>query len=214
MFTSPPNLTDYLTFLYQVVGIPEDNFPSVTGTAAAGSQTTLTDTAQAWTVNQWARSIVSDSTQGEMATVISNTSTTLTFAALSNPVLAGDGYLVGPQALLASFDVAMAIVNQILVCAPTLYVLAVYNLGADRLINYAPDVAGQSYFKDLRRDFRLTQVSVGVPSAASDQGTATGILNPEFMKTMTLADLQTLKTPYGREYMGIALSVGTLWGLS
>lgn len=216
MFTNPttPNATDYLAFLYGTVGIPEENFPSTAGVATGGSLTTLSDTSQTWTVNQWGGYVLSDTTQRQSLSVLSNTSTQLTFAAVTLPVNAGDAYLVTPPVLLASLTIALATVNDMLTCTGVMYVLAVYNLAADRLINYASDVPGQTYFKDLRKGFRLNDVSVGVPSAASDQGTAVGILNPEFMKTMTLADLQTLKTPYGREYMSIALSVGTLWGLS
>lgn len=218
MWTKPttPNLTDYLSFLSNVVGIPGSNFPSVTGIATGGSQTTLTDSLAVWTINQWKGSIVNDSTQGVTASVLSNTSSILTFAALANPIAVGDTYLIAPQALLTTFNIAMATVNDTLACASAdLYVLAVYNLATDRLINYAPDVGGQTFFQDQRTKFRVLDVSVGVPSAASDQGTAVGILNPEFMKTMTLQDLQTLKTPWGRAYMGIALDYGSnLWGLS
>lgn len=99
--------------------------------------------------------------------------------------------------------------------APTLYVLAVYNLAADRLINFATDVTGQTYFQDWRKALRINEVSVGVPSSASDGGTATGILNPEQLERLTLLDLSTLKTPFGRTYMGFAQAYGTtIWGLS
>lgn len=216
MFTSPPNLTDYLTFLTNVVGIPSANFPSVVGAATGGSVTTLNDTAQTWAVNQWVGYVLSDTTQGVNASVLSSTVTQLTFAALTLPVNAGDAYLVAPSVLLGSLTIALNTVNEMLNCASsTMYTLAVYSLATDRLINYAPDVQGQTFFQDLRKQFRLLDVSVGVPSAASDQGTAVGILNPEFMKTMTLGDLQTLKTVYGRRYMELALNYGpSLWGLS
>jgi hypothetical protein len=41
-----------------------------------------------------------------------------------------------------------------------------------------------------------------------------GLLNPEAMKTFTLANLQNLKTPWGREYLAIAQRAGTTWGLT
>lgn len=217
MFTNPttPNATDYLAFLYGTVGIPRENFPSASGTAMSGSSTTLTDSSAAWLVNQWAAYNLDDLTQGETSIVISNTSATLTFAAMPLAVAPGDAYLIAPQWLFTTLAVAQGIVNEVLSClqAP-LYVLAVYNLATDRLINYASDVAGQTFFMDQRTKFRLLDVSVGVSAAASDQGTAVGILNPEVMKNFTLANLQYMKTPWGREYLGIAQSVGTLWGLS
>jgi hypothetical protein len=40
------------------------------------------------------------------------------------------------------------------------------------------------------------------------------MLNPEVMNNLTFADLQTLKTPWGRIYLGIAQDVGTLWGVT
>ena len=114
-----------------------------------------------------------------------------------------------------SFQVAMATVNDQLGCAsPLMYTYAVYNLAADRLINYAPDLPNQSYFKDLRKDMRIDQPSVGVVSASADESTSTTLLNPEQMKYFTLRDLQMLKTPYGREYLGLAQSIGTVWGLT
>lgn len=121
------------------------------------------------------------------------------------------------QIIPVSLAIACETVNPALLVVPTLYTLAVYNLAADRLINYAPDQPTQTYFKDLRgpKQLNLNSVSVGVPSATADQGTSAGILNPEFMKTMTLLDLGTLRTNPGRAYMEIALQYGSsIWGAS
>lgn len=78
------------------------------GTATAGSTTTLTDTAQAWTVNQWANyavNIVFGTGKGQVMRIKSNTATVLTFY---KPVLMewGNGvaadatsvYIIGPDA--------------------------------------------------------------------------------------------------------------------
>lgn len=117
--------------------------------------------------------------------------------------------------IVTSLAIAQEIVNEQLACAsPRMYTLAVYNLATDRLINYAPDVQNQTYFQDLRKDMKINQPSVGVVSSSSDESTSTTLLNPEQMKYFTLRDLQMLKTPYGREYMGLAQSVGTIWGLT
>jgi hypothetical protein len=115
-----------------------------------------------------------------------------------------------------TFHLALDIVNEALAHASTtIYALAVYNLGADRLINYGMDPDDQSFFKDARSKFRTNEVSVGVAAAVGDQGTSLGILNPEQMKLFTLQDLQTLKTPYGRQYMAFAQMYGrSLWGLT
>lgn len=218
MFATPtkPNISDYLAFIYSM-GVPAPNFPSATGTATGGSTTTLVDAAATWTANQWAGYVVQDLVLGCPVSIVSNTTTTLTFATpLSLPVLAGDKYLIGSQWLFTTYTVAIETVNDLLcIASATLYVLALYNLGLDRLLNYAHDVTAQTYFKDQRTTYGLYNVKVGVPSSSADQGTSTGILNPEFMKTMTLGDLQTMKTPYGRRYMEIAQSFGVEpWGMS
>lgn len=144
-----PNITDYTTFLYDHVGIPEDNLPS------------------------------------------------------DAPIIA------------TSLQIAQDIVSfAILRASADLYTLAVYNLAADRLLNYAPDVANQTWFRDQRKKMRLMELSVGVPTSVSDNGTAVGVLNPEALKNLTLANLQMLKTPCGRAYLEIAQSWGTIWGVS
>lgn len=96
----------------------------------------------------------------------------------------------------------------------SMYDIAVYNLGGSLLINYAQDQPGRDYFTKARATFSINQFSSGVNASASDSGTSTSNLNPEFMKRLTLQDLQTLKDPYGRRYLMIAQSTGTLWGLS
>lgn len=126
-------------------------------------------------------------------------------------------YQLPPQSGVIAITLAVAqeIVADILGSASgVMYAFAVYNLAADRLVNYAPDQESQTFFADMRKKYLINNPAVGVVSASSDQGSSTSLLNPEQMKNMTLMDLQTLKTPWGREYMGIAQSIGTLWGLS
>lgn len=219
MFTNPtaPNLQDYLSFLYGTVGIPQANLPSVTGVATGGDTGFLEDDTQDWTANQWVGFLITDVTQGASSSVVGNDDTRLFFAtALPDPVQLADAYLVMPSVVEISLSIAQEIVNPVLQSVSAqIYLLAVYNLAADRLINFAQDVPDQSYFLDLRTTLRLTNVSVGVSSSVNDQGTAVGILNPEQMKFFTLQDLQTLKTPYGRQYMAFAQMYGrTTWGVS
>jgi len=118
-------------------------------------------------------------------------------------------------AIQMSFQVALETVNTAIAQASCqIYALAVYNLAADRLLNYANDLPGQSYFTNLRKDWNLTAPVVGVASSGSDAGTSSSWLNPKQLETLTLSDLQTLKTPYGRQYLGFAQAYGTLWGLT
>lgn len=116
-----------------------------------------------------------------------------------------------------TFCVARDIVNQAFRCLPMQYAWAVYNLAGDRLINYAPDQPGQTYFADIRGadGYNVSAFVPGVVSGASDVSTGDSLLNPDFMKGLTLGDLQNMKTPYGLAYLAIAQDYGpAAWGLS
>jgi len=204
-------------------------------------------------------------------------------------------YLPTTEPVIATaFNVAMSIVNPALACIDSsIYALAVYNLAADNLLNYAPDqvatitgltwasgtatattltahgfatgdtllisgnaplaynsqpgpaqsvlgtqivvtgadtftypiasnpgtftqggTAAEIYFLSLRQRFNLTGFTGGVIASSADESTSQSLLNPEFMKGLTLGNLQNLKTPYGRQYMAFAQDYGQLWGLT
>ena len=130
------------------------------------------------------------------------------------------------------FDDALNTVNEALACVPnmsavggwTTYTKAVYCLAADYLINWEQDSptapivdAGPpplQYWASLRKQYGCLNFVPGVVSSTSDQGTSTSLEVPDAFKNFTIANLQNLKTPYGRAYLGIAQSWGTLWGLS
>lgn len=121
-----------------------------------------------------------------------------------------------------TLGVACEVVNRFLEMAPLSYSLAVYNLATDRLVNFAPDVPGQTYFQDLRTTYGLApkagkaySTSVGVVSETHDESTGVTLVTPESLKNLTLGQLQNLQTPWGATYLGIAQAYGsTLWGLS
>jgi hypothetical protein len=107
-----------------------------------------------------------------------------------------------------------------------MYALAVYNLGGDTLINYAQDVQppvpyetpGNNdelpFFAYQRQKYKVSDFTPGVVQAASDEGTSTSLVVQKAAENFTLANLQNLKTPWGRAYLAIAQSVGSLWGLN
>ena len=74
--------------------------------------------------------------------------------------------------------------------------------------------ASETYFATLRRQFNIGGFRAGVISASNDESTGESILNPEFMKTLTLGNLQNLKTPWGRQYLAFAQDLGSVWGIS
>ena len=211
-----PNLTDYLSFVIGEISNPSVNLPSAAGAATSVTQSSLTDTTQTWTTNQWANCWLYDSTANVTVPITGNTATTVNFATQTAPLAVGDAYVIMQPIVYTSFTVAMAIVNDALAQAtPLTYVLAVYNLAMDRLVRFAPDQENQTYFSGLRTQFGLVGTSVGAVASASDQGTSASIANPEWMRQMTMRDIQTLRTPWGREYMGFAQAWGPfVWGLS
>ena len=87
------------TFLSGAEGYPVAS-ALVSSTATSGTTTTLTDTSQSWTANQYAGDellITGGTGAGEHATVASNTATTLTFSAPATAPASGSTYEIGVQ---------------------------------------------------------------------------------------------------------------------
>lgn len=122
---------------------------------------------------------------------------------------------VGSTVICQVFETARRIVLHALRCIdPFLYMMAVYNLAASLLIQFAPDQPGSTYFADYRAKYGIGTFTPGVISSSSDSTTSQSWLNSDFMKNLTLADLQNLKNPYGQAYLMIAQSYGAIWGLT
>ena len=99
--------------------------------------------------------------------------------------------------------------------AVSMYTLAVYNLAADNLVNFAQDQPGCDYFNDLRNKFNTYGFVSGVIQSGGDEGTNESMVIMDAAKQFTMANLQQLKTPWGRQYMAFAQSYGpTTWGIS
>lgn len=107
----------------------------------------------------------------------------------------------------------------------TIYVLAVYNLGADNIFNFAqdlpdaPPVDGSDpalpFFKWSRKQWNIYGFVSGVIQASNDEGTGQSMVVQEAAKNFTLANLQQLKTPWGRQYLAYAQSYGpSTWGMT
>jgi hypothetical protein len=97
---------------------------------------------------------------------------------------------------------------------PTIFCQAVYNLGGAFLCDFAQDDPPQTYWTDLRKNLGINSFSPGVIQSASDQGTSSSLMIPDFMKGLTLMDMQLLKTPWGRAYLMIAQAWGSVWGIT
>jgi hypothetical protein len=117
--------------------------------------------------------------------------------------------------IIMSYNTSLTIVNLDLACIDTfIYQQAVYNLASDTLLNYAPDQIGQDYFATIRKTWGINGFVPGVITSSSDESTSESLLNPDFMRGLTLGNLQNIKTPYGRTYLSYAQDYGQLWGMS
>jgi hypothetical protein len=113
------------------------------------------------------------------------------------------------------FNLAMATVNITLSqVGGGIYSQAVYNLAGDFLVHNSQDQPGQTFFTDTRATFHLNDFVAGVVNTASDVSTSDSLTVPEQFNNFTIADLQNLKTPWGRQYLAIAQKYGNLWGIS
>jgi hypothetical protein len=101
--------------------------------------------------------------------------------------------------------------TQIVVTGATTFV---YSIAANPGALAQAGTASGLFFANLRQRFNCSGFVPGVISASNDETTGQSILNPDFMKTLTLGNLQNLKTPYGRQYLALAQDYGQVWGLS
>jgi hypothetical protein len=127
----------------------------------------------------------------------------------------------------ATYNLSLDVVNIFLSQAPQVgsasypnqYALAIYNYGGDRIINFATDdpinpymypkvIPPTPYFEYLRTKFKIDTFASGLITYAGDVTTTASFQVPDWAKAMSVADLQTLKTPWGRTYMGIASQYG------
>ncbi len=89
-----------------------------------------------------------------------------------------------------------------------------YPLAANPGAATVPGQSAESFFVNLRASWKITAFVPGVIASSSDESTSESLLNQDFMKTMTMSDLQRLKTPFGRTYMAIAQEYGGIVGIS
>jgi hypothetical protein len=128
-----------------------------------------------------------------------------------------------------AFNVATSLANLKLNAAGgPIYMLAVYNLATDNLINWVPPSNPVIYYPDVtdddgdkieymtyvRQKYGINQFTPGVINASADEGTSASYEVLDQYKGYTLANLQQLKTPWGRQYLAFAADVGSLWGMS
>jgi hypothetical protein len=129
---------------------------------------------------------------------------------IANPWFACVGRTLAPQIVIPG-------VPQV-----SIYTLMVYNLAGSNLINYAQDVPDAPpvkgselpYFAYLRDKWDINGFVSGVIQDSHDETTGNSMVVQEAAKNFTLADLQYLKDPWGRQYLAFAQRYGTLWGIT
>lgn len=144
-------------------------------------------------------------------TILPDTSPVISMAlsvalAIVNPALNAVGYTPGIEGTVPV----------------SIYTLAVYNLAGDNLINYAPDLGspppvyldGLPFFAYMRQQFNTSGFVSGVIQSAADESTSESMVVMEAAKNFTFANLQNMKTPWGRTYLGFAQAYGDIVGIS
>lgn len=123
-----------------------------------------------------------------------------------------------------AYAVALEIANVgVQLASALIYQLMVYNLAGSNLINYAqdrsgaPNVTGSDlpFFANARKQWNLLGFVSGVIQSTNDESTGGSLVVQDAAKNFTLANLQQLKDPWGRQYLAFAQSYGpSVWGLS
>ena len=125
-----------------------------------------------------------------------------------------------------AYDTSLATVNlQIQTVPGPFYLQAVYNLGGYYVLSWAQDPTppipyptdnpdNAPYMQFLRQTWNILGFTPGIVQEASDQGTAAELTLPKQYQEFTIANVAQTKDPWGRRYLEIASSVGTLWGIS
>jgi len=98
--------------------------------------------------------------------------------------------------------------------SPTLYTYCVYDWGVSVLLQFQQDQDGQTYFTDKRKAFGVYNLVAGAISSDADEATSVTMTLGKSMSDLSLADLQRIKDPYGRNAIATLMSLGSLWGLS
>lgn len=122
-----------------------------------------------------------------------------------------------------AYCVAMQIVNRaICSVSPLMYQLAVYNLAGSNVLNYGQDLPDAAVYKNklpffayTRKYYNMLGFVSGVIQSAADESTSESLVVQKAAENFTLANLQQLKDPYGRQYLAIAQSYGpSAWGVT
>lgn len=209
MFLNPtvPNVSDFATFVLGQ-GVPPADLPSgtlttvnistagaitaasITGTVAAGMALVGTGIPSNTYLATWS------GTAGAVVP-LPTSAIAVSMADADSPYLQW------------ALDAAMGITLVPPACMPSiLYVMAVYNYGMHKLLKIGQDQSGQTFFSDQRKAFNLLSFKAGPVASSADQATSNTLATPDFLKGLTMGDLDLLLTPWGREYLDYSQAYG------
>lgn len=95
-----------------------------------------------------------------------------------------------------------------------IYLRAVYCLALDRAILIAQDTPPDNTFSALRDKFKIYAFRPGVIAESHDESTGQSFNTPTSLNSLSIADLNNMKTPWGIEYLGYAQQASPIWGMS
>lgn len=209
MFTNPlqPNLADFNTFVLNQ-GVPSGDLPSGTlATVSIGTSGVITAASTTGTVSP-GMALVGTGINTYIATWSSGTNSGTVSPVPMAAVSASSATAYSPY-LAWAFIGAMGVTLIPPFCMPAiLYVVAVYNYGMHKLLKIGQDQSGQTFFATQRTAFNLLSFKAGPVANAGDQATSSTLVTPDFLKGLTMGDLDLLLTPWGREYLDYSQQYG------
>ncbi len=104
-----------------------------------------------------------------------------------------------------ALDLVPCEINQ---ASKDIYTLTVYNIGANNLIQFQQDYAGQTFWDDARKSYGINNFVAGVINSASDEGTGESLTIGEGLQNLDLLSLNLLKTPWGRQALAYMQALG------
>ena len=231
----PPNVTDFTTFLRNIAGIGTGYLPdgSLYITYALDQALNIVNialaiavsTPGAWSIYQLAVFNLGTAMLVEFAPPQSWTVASISWAANLVTVTTSAPHTIAPQDVVAISGVSAA------GSTPKGYngTFTVASVPDDTHVTYplAPNpgtgtpgagaAVTQQFFVIARgkMGYNVTAFQPGVIGSTSDQGTSASYATPDFMRGLSLYDLQLLKSPFGRAYLALAQRYGpAAWGLS
>jgi hypothetical protein len=209
MFTNPtqPNLADFNAFVVSQ-GVPSADLPSGTlttvGIDTSGNLTAASTTGTIAAGMALVGSSIPANTYVSTWTGSAGTAAPVPTSAVEAPSAAAwSPYLA--WAFIGALGVTLFPPSNM---PPILYVMAVYNYGMHKLLKIGQDQPGQTFFTQQRATFKLLSFKAGPVGASADQATSQTLVTPDFLKGLTMGDLDLLLTPWGREYLDYSQQYG------